>query len=524
MHRFHPSRREFLKSTAVVGAATFAVPGFVNADGHSVVRIRARTDIKSLDTARAITTADFDVRQAVLNNLILYKPGNVWTWTHDAAEHIEQVDPLHTEFRLRPGIMWTNGYGEMTAEDVKYSYERMLSPELEATDRQEYEALQEVKVIDKYSGVIVMKKPVANLWTNTLPRGMGAIICKKAWEEQNGWTTPLGNNLPCSSGPYKVKDWQPQTKVVLDRNELWNGPKPHFDQVEFVVIEDDNAAEVAYLAGELDVCWASVGAGAQFRDNPPENTDVVIRPTTGFAWIGINVEHEPFDDIRVRQAVRLAIDMDQVIEAGYFGLPPKSGGVLAPGVLGSQGSARCPSATSRRRSACSRRRDSEAGSRPPWCRSTTPRWWTPARWCRRISPRSASRSRSSPPIPAPTGRSGSSRKAIRGRTSRWSTRSGPPLPTRGARRSGSCATRSASGTGSAGAASATASSTTSPGRRRILEKRGKLYEEMMDDMWDSAAFLNVTHPVRVVLVRDHIDPQMLPNGYVYFRTRLRAKA
>ena len=201
MQRFHPSRREFLKSTAVVGAATFAVPGFVNADGHKVVRIRARTDIKSLDTARGITTADFDVRQAVLNNLILYKPGNVWTWTHDAAEHIEQVDPLHTEFRLRPGIMWTNGYGEMSAEDVKYSYERMTSPELEATDRQEFEQLEEVKVIDKYSGVLVMKKPVANLWTNTLPRGMGAIICKKAWEENNGGPRRSATTFPARAGP-----------------------------------------------------------------------------------------------------------------------------------------------------------------------------------------------------------------------------------------------------------------------------------------------------------------------------------
>ena len=225
MHRFHPSRRDFLKSTAVVGAATFAVPGFVNAAGHSVVRIRARTDIKSLDTARGITTADFDVRQAVLNNLILYKPGNVWTWAHDAAEHIEQVDPLHTEFRLRPGIMWTNGYGEMSAEDVKYSYERMKSPELEATDRQEYEQLEEVKVIDKYSGVIVMKKPVANLWTNTLPRGMGAIICKKAWEENNGWTTPLGNNHPLlertlqDQGLAAAEQGGPRTQRALERSQ-----------------------------------------------------------------------------------------------------------------------------------------------------------------------------------------------------------------------------------------------------------------------------------------------------------------
>ena len=382
MHKFHPSRRDFLKSTAVVGAATFAVPGFVNADAHSVVRIRARTDIKSLDTARNITTADSDVRQAVLNNLILYKPGNEWTWAHDAAEYIEQVDPTHTEFRLRPGIMWTNGYGEMTAEDVKYSYERLANPELEATDHQEYEQLQEVKVTGKYSGVIIMKEPVANLWTNTLPRGMGAIICKKAWEEKNGWTTPLGNNIPCSSGPYKIKDWQPQSKVILDRNANCGAdPNPTSIGSNSWSSRMTTQPKIGYLAGELDIAWVSVGAGAQFRDNPPDNTDVFIRPTTGFAWIGLNMEHEPFDDIRVRQAMRKAIDMEQVIAAGYFGLPPQSGGLLAPGVLGYKERDLLPArdieeAPTKLLAEAGFRR---TGSRPRSYRSTTPRWWTPAR-------------------------------------------------------------------------------------------------------------------------------------------------
>ena len=517
MIKFHSTRRDFLKSTAAVGAAAFAYPGFVDADGHSVVRIRARTDIKSVDTARAITTADFDVRQAVLNNLILYKPGNVWTWEHDAAEHIEQVNPLHTEFRLRPGIMWTNGYGEMTAEDVKYSYERLTSPELEATDRQEFEALEEVKVTGKYSGVIVMKKPVANLWTNTLPRGMGAIICKKAWEEQNGWTTPLGNNIPCYSGPYVIKEWIPQQKIILERNELWNGPKPHFDRVEFVVVEDDNAAEVAYLANELDIAWVSVGAGAQFKDAPPPNTNVVIRPTTGFAWIGLNIEHEPFDDVRVRQAMRMAIDMEQVITAGYFGLPPKSVGILSPGLLGYK-ERELPA------------RDVE-GAKALLAEAGFPNGFktkivslnntSVVDACQVVQSNLAEIGVEVEVQPTDSGTywslglesEGDSWKDIEMVYQEWTSAPDPRRATQWfvCNQVGEwnwqrwCSKRYSDLDEAAGA-------------ETDLDKRAKLYEEMMDDMWDSAAFLNVTHPVRVVLVRDHIDPQMLPNGYIYFRS------
>ena len=410
----------------------------------------------------------------------------------------------------------------MTTEDVKYSFERMSVPELEATDRQEFEQLQEVKVVDKYSGVIVMKQSVANLWTNTLPRGMGAIICKKAWEEHNAWTTPLGNNLPCTSGPYKIKDWQPQTKVVLDRNELWNGPRPHFDQVEFVVIEDDNAAEVAYLAGELDICWASVGAGAQFKDNPPENTDVVIRPTTGFAWIGINIEHEPFDDIRVRQAVRLAIDMDQVIEAGYFGLPPKSGGILSPGILGHK-----ERALPERNVEEAKRLLEEAGLGGGFKTTLVSLNNTSVvDACQVVQAHLAEVGIEVEVQPTDSGTywslglesEGDSWKDIQMVYQEWTNSADPRRATQWF-----VCDQVGEWNWQRWCSERYSELDVLAGSEMDSEKRAGYYEEMMDLMWDSAAFLNVTHPARVVLVRDHIDPQMLPNGYVYFRT-VRAKA
>ena len=288
------------------------------------------------------------------------------------------------------------------------------------------------------------------------------------------------------------------------------------------MIEDDNAAEVAYLAEELDIAWVSVGAGAQFKNAPPPDTDVVIRPTTGFAWIGINVEHEPFDDIRVRQALRLAVDMDQVIEAGYFGLPPRSGGVLAPGVLGHK-----ERALPARDVEGAKKLLAEAGL-PDGFKTTLVSLnnTSVVDACQVVQAQLAEVGIEVEVQPTDSGTywslglesEGDSWKDVQMVYQEWTSAPDPRRATQWfvCNQVGEwnwqqwCSERYSELDELAGA-------------ETDLEKRGKLYEEMMDDMWDSAAFLNVTHPVRVVLVRDHIDPQMLPNGYIYFHT-LRAKA
>ena len=159
MSRNGQSRRSFMETMAFAGAAVVTAVGAPRvADAQEkVCRIRAKSDIISIDPAVSHIN-DFNVRLAIFNSLIVYKPGNEWTWMHDAAEYIEQVDPTHLAFRLKPGIMWTNGYGEMTAEDVQYSYMRIANPELNATNRQEFENFESIEVKDKYSGVIVTKE------------------------------------------------------------------------------------------------------------------------------------------------------------------------------------------------------------------------------------------------------------------------------------------------------------------------------------------------------------------------------
>ena len=72
------------------------------------------------------------------------KPGESWGWERDAALSIEQVDPTHIRFQLRPGLGWTGGFGEVTAEDVKFSYERIANPAMKSPYRGDWAKLDRV--------------------------------------------------------------------------------------------------------------------------------------------------------------------------------------------------------------------------------------------------------------------------------------------------------------------------------------------------------------------------------------------
>ena len=111
------SRREFLGAGAGLLAATALRPSGEAAD-PKVLRVRAYVNYEVLDPAYRLGAPEGDIMGAIFVGLATVKPGDTWGWEKDAAVSIDQVDPTHIKFQLRPGIPWTNGFGEVTAEDV----------------------------------------------------------------------------------------------------------------------------------------------------------------------------------------------------------------------------------------------------------------------------------------------------------------------------------------------------------------------------------------------------------------------
>lgn len=341
--RFPVSRRTFLRGVAGAGvfAATMPISRLVWAAEGKVLRARSYADLDHLDPAFYQNAYNVDVMNCLYSKLVHYKPGRKWGWALQAAKSIKQVDGTHIRFKLRRGITFTGGYGEMTAEDVKFSFERIIKHD--SPVKGDWGPLDHVEVEDKYTGVIVLKSPFQPLWNITLPYGAGHIVCKRAVMEQTKDGGDFGMHPPCFSGPYVLGEWKPNQYALLKRNPEYTGPgRPGFDEIRIFPMQDEQTADIAYEAGDIDFTGISLASYHHYKQKKPRNTKIEAHPSLYYVWIGMNMDHPKLRDINVRRAIQWAINLPQIMQLAYFGEAKPATGMIAPGLIGHRKKALIP--------------------------------------------------------------------------------------------------------------------------------------------------------------------------------------
>ncbi|QFT79962.1 putative D,D-dipeptide-binding periplasmic protein DdpA precursor [Roseovarius sp. THAF27] len=327
-------RRAFLRGAAATGLAATTMPlgSRIWAQSGKVLRVSSYADIDALDPGFYQNGYNVDVMNCIYSKLVRYVPGREWEWELEAAESIEQVDDTHITFKLKEGLMFTGGYGEMTAEDVKFSFERVL--EHDSPVKSDWGPLDHVEVTGKYEGTIVLKEPFQPLWSITLPYGTGHIVSKKAVMEATESGGNFGMEPPAFSGPYILEAWKPNQYVHLVRNPDWKGEAPGFDEIRILPMDDTKTAERAYEAGDLDYTEITLSSLAQYRGNVPANTVIEEYPSLYYVWLGMNLDNPALGDENLRKAIQHAINAEQIIDAAYFGEAAPATGMIAPGLPG----------------------------------------------------------------------------------------------------------------------------------------------------------------------------------------------
>jgi peptide/nickel transport system substrate-binding protein len=330
------TRRQFLKlsaaSTALTVAPTIWPRASWSAEGN-ILKVRDYSDFLSLDPAYFKAVPEENINACLYNKLIDFKPGRKWAWELQAAKSIKQTDPTHIKFELKEGIMHSGGFGEMTAEDVKYSFERIANPENKSPNIDDWGPLEKVEVTGKYSGTIVFKSPFQPVWWTTLPYACGNIVSMKATEKAGG---KYSTQPPSFSGPYMLKEWKPKQRTVLAINSAWKGPKPDFDEIHILPIDDEKTAEIGFEAGDIDFTRISISSLQRYEGNPPPGGNILRYPSLYWLWMGMNMEHPKLKDLRVRKAVQMAVDVNTVVDAAYFGFAEVATGIIPPGLLGAR--------------------------------------------------------------------------------------------------------------------------------------------------------------------------------------------
>ncbi len=243
------------------------------------------------------------------------------------ATEWKKVDDLTWEFKLREGVKFHDGT-DFTADAVKRTIERVLNPDTASPRASLFKMITEVKVVDDYTVQLVTEYPFAPLLAN-LSHYSAGIISPKAIDELGD---KLGQN-PAGTGPFKFKSWSPGAEIVLEKYEEYWGEKAKVNEVVFKVIPEDATRLSMVETGEAHLA-EPVQVTEVERVEGSSNMTLHRSDALGIDYIGFNLKKEPFNDVRVRQAINYAVDMDVILEGVYNNIGSKATAPMGPGVWG----------------------------------------------------------------------------------------------------------------------------------------------------------------------------------------------
>jgi peptide/nickel transport system substrate-binding protein len=236
-----------------------------------------------------------------------------------ATEWTVSEDARTWTFTLREGVQFHRGYGEMTSEDVVFTYEKAIE---EGTGRVIMANIESVVANGPYEVVITLRQPDVNLLGTTIFSLNTNIVSKKAFEEIGAEafaTDAVG------TGPYELVRFDAESGTTLKRFEEYWGEPAIVENLEFVYIADTTARTLALLSGDVDMIEA-VRAPGWIDSIVQRDSSIQVDMTVpgSFNTLHINLTREPFDNILVRQALMHAIDRPAVAQA----LAPMGGTML----------------------------------------------------------------------------------------------------------------------------------------------------------------------------------------------------
>jgi len=314
----------------LLGLCMMTAAGSVLA-GPKILRIAHTNGLESLDPAMSIDHRTAMFMRAVYDSLVDYVPGKWPQLENKLAESYEiSPDQLVYTFHLRKGMQWQKGFGEITAEDVKFTLDRAMDPKTGSPTRTLWDPVGKIEVPDKYTVRITLKKPDPGFLYKLAPWKSGIVVSKKAFEKF-GADYGQKPEAVVGSGPFEVTAFTTGQKYEFRRYDKYYGKKPKLDGFEILAIPREATAALALQKGEIDMFHIRAKETLAALKKDP-NVSLYMGPSgVPKAFITLNTEGQ-FKDVRVRRAMLHALDSALITETVGGEMATRACGLLAPGV------------------------------------------------------------------------------------------------------------------------------------------------------------------------------------------------
>lgn len=294
--------------------------GAAAADKTDLV-IAVDADVDTLHATDMSTTVEMTVLNQIYDPLMHMNPDGTQEPEPRIAESYEiSEDGLDYTFKIRQDAVFHDGT-PVTAEDVVFSIERYKSSEYQGS---QISMLAGVEAVDETTVVCHLDTPYAPF----LQGICSPYIFPKAYYEAGEETFA---SAPIGSGPYKFVS-HTATSIVLEANEDYYRGAPAIKNLTFEIIPDTATMAIALQTGEISFAEIDASVLPQLEANPMIAISEV--PTSAFAYISMNTEKAPFDNVLVRQAVNYAVNRENLVAVCYEGKAEANSSICAPNRFG----------------------------------------------------------------------------------------------------------------------------------------------------------------------------------------------
>ena len=294
------------------------------------VRVLTHRDVRNYDPIYYASFGDQGMLRPMYNGLLEYAPGSYEIVGKLAERWQVGTDGTTLIFKLRSGVKWHDGQ-PFTAEDVVYTLNAIGNPPEGVRSRRQAAALLIDSVQTPDPSQVVVKTKFLALVTALFAE---AMIAQKQWHADNTLVPPGTGN---GTGPFKLVAHGAQGWSYGANPDYFLAGLPYLDRVSYVIVKDHAARQVSLRTGQGDIDWVDWrGVGPEqieeVRGQEP-NLEINLSARTNLYGIVMNLDLDrPWADLRVRQAMNLAINRDDIllgtrqgILAGFFYPPPHLG-------------------------------------------------------------------------------------------------------------------------------------------------------------------------------------------------------
>ena len=279
----------------------------------STLHLATSANPSRINPILATDSSSSEIAGFIFNGLVKYDKDSS-TIIGDLAQKFYFEDERTLVFKLRSDVKWSDGV-EFSAKDVLFTYKMLTSPKVVSPYSANFRFVEYVGVVDDFTLKVRYKKP----YFKALETWMMGILPEHVLKDETNLMNSKFNTNPIGTGPYKLFELEHSKNIILVANDDYFEGRPKIDKISFHVIADPLTRFLMLKSGELDI--GSVEPMQYERQLDKEffkKFDIYENISFSYTYLGFNLRREKFKNPKVREALSLGIDREELVNILFF--------------------------------------------------------------------------------------------------------------------------------------------------------------------------------------------------------------